>query len=81
MSRRKDVDWNIPEKELTWEQASVAVLMDLRDELKEISHSVSVLQCSNFIRIPKVLDRIARNTKPKAVTGKRFYAPKYRRKG
>lgn len=42
----------------------LAVLMDLRDELKALN---GVLQCPNFLAVPHKLERIARNTaKPKA---------------
>ena len=56
----------------TWEQAGIAVLMDLRDELKElvrtnreIDNSLRALRCRNFLRIPAKLDRIGRNTEKK----------------
>lgn len=35
MARHKDGNWNIPDKVENYEQASLAVLMDIRDELKE----------------------------------------------
>jgi hypothetical protein len=37
----------------------LAVLMDIRDELKRINN---VLNCSNCLAIPRKLDRIAANT-------------------
>lgn len=40
MARKKDVSWNIPEKEVQYEHATLAVLMDIRDELKEIKQSL-----------------------------------------
>jgi hypothetical protein len=65
--RYRDSNWNIPEgKDLTWEHASVAVLMDLRDELKGlrqlILRMVNILECPNFTAIPSKLDRITVNT-------------------
>ena len=41
MARFKDSNWNLTQisggKIETWEQAQIAVLMDLRDELKELN--------------------------------------------
>lgn len=71
--RKKDVNWapadqagNLP----TWERVNLAVLMDIRDELKLVTAELhcmnNVIQCSNFIAIPQILRRISRNTaKPK----------------
>lgn len=52
--RRKDVSWNVGETDgsITWERATVAVLMDIRDELKRLN---SLLYCSNFTGIPTTL--------------------------
>jgi hypothetical protein len=61
--RRKDVVWDLPESGIDWDHVRVALLMDIRDELKRIN---SVLHCSNCLAIPQKLDRIAANThKPK----------------
>ena len=66
--RRKDVDWAVAnEAGELWSNVRhgcmLAVLMDIRDELKRIS---AVLNCSNCLDIPRKLERIARNTsKPK----------------
>lgn len=63
MARHKDEYWNLSEPIKTWEEVHVAVLMDIRDELKDLNR---LLHCENFKRIPFVLDRIRRNTvKPK----------------
>ena len=35
MTRHKDSNWNLPNKVENYEQAHLAVLMDIRDELKE----------------------------------------------
>jgi len=72
--RFKDLDWDLAEKDTgnigTWEKVQIAVLMDIRDELRIISRKLSPLECSNFLAIPHTLKRISRNTakprKPKA---------------
>jgi len=43
----------------TWERIEIAVLLDLRDELRKLN---ALLACPNFIVIPQKLARIARNT-------------------
>ena len=68
MARHKNGDWNLGEKAsdgLTWEQASIAVLMDIRDELQRLNR---VICCSNFIGMPFTLRRIEENTKKRART-------------
>jgi hypothetical protein len=60
-TRRKDVHWCI-EEPMSFEKATLAVLMDMRDELKAINR---VLGCSNFLRIPWTIDAIVENTKPR----------------
>ncbi len=59
MGRHKDANWTIPDSVTTFEQASLAVLMDIRDELKRLN---SIIGCPRFISIPKTLDSIKRNT-------------------
>lgn len=59
MARHKDTNWNLPDRVETWEQAQVALLMDIRSELKALN---STLSCYNFLRIPRVLDSIRKNT-------------------
>lgn len=59
MARYKDSDWNLPDS-LSWGQVEVAVLMDIRDELKRLN---SLLRCPNFIGIPFRLEQIVKNTK------------------
>lgn len=46
----------------TWDQVSVAVLMDIRHELQRLNN---VFQCANFLAIPAKLDRIDTNTRKK----------------
>lgn len=57
MARRKDVNWNIPEGTPTTNEAMLAVMMDLRDELKKLN---TLLHCWRFIEIPSTLKRIDR---------------------
>lgn len=59
MARHKDANWTLPETLEDWQQAQLAVLMDIRDELKRMN---AVIQCSNFIAVPSILRRISTNT-------------------
>lgn len=64
--RRKDVEWLLPEpgQNVSFEAAQLAVLMDIRDELKRIN---GILHYSNFLEIPGILRKIRANTnKPRA---------------
>lgn len=64
MARHKDGDWKLPEGRLeTWEQVNSAILMDIRDELKQLN---AVFACHNAQRIPFVLDQIQKNTRKPA---------------
>lgn len=60
-TRKKNVDWVIAgvDGTITWSGATVAVLMDIRDELKTLNQ---LLACPNFIAIPRKLDSIISNT-------------------
>lgn len=71
MRKTKDWEWTHgPEASGTYcyDGAHLAVLMDIRDELKSLN---AVLHCHNFMDIPHKLERIKRNTarkrKPKTV--------------
>lgn len=58
--RAKDRDWTIRKGENglhSMEGAQLAVLQDLRDELKKLN---TLLACPNFIGIPKTLRDIKR---------------------
>jgi hypothetical protein len=60
-TRHRDRQWNVGEtvNGWNWEQGKLAVLMDIRDELKRLN---GLLHCQNFIEIPYRLDAIRRNT-------------------
>lgn len=63
MARNKDLNWSCGVPPCSNDDAQLAVLMDIRDELKRLN---SVMNCQNTLRIPGVLDQIAANTrKPK----------------
>ena len=60
--RHKDVDWAVGDEHgavPTWKRAGIAVLMDIRDELKRLNRAI---YCPNFVAIPRVLRRISANT-------------------
>ncbi len=63
MPRHKDTEWALPEhgngKFIGYDGAQLAVMMDIRDELKKLNR---VFECYNFVRIPRILDRISANT-------------------
>ena len=58
MARHKDTNWSVPETASVYE-AQLAVLMDIRDELKTLN---LLLHCDNFQRIPRYLKAIEKNT-------------------
>lgn len=66
MRQFKDVEWDLANNVGnigTWQNVEVAVLMDIRDELKRIN---AALYCGNTLNIPNLLRQIERNTrKPK----------------
>jgi len=58
MARHKDVDWNLHEHNpVGWESVNAALLMDIRDELKELN---SHLRCYRIQRMFATLERIDR---------------------
>lgn len=74
--RGSNAVWDIygTQKETTWEKVPIAVLMDIREALKGITAELrmmrhmqaSVYECHRFLKMPLVLDKIAKNTtKPK----------------
>jgi hypothetical protein len=50
MARHKSVDWKLPDGIQDWEQVSVAVLMDVRDEIAAVRR---LLEC---YRVSRALD-------------------------
>lgn len=40
MARYAKRSWDLPDKSLTWEHAEIAILMDIRDELREIKQAL-----------------------------------------
>jgi len=64
MARFKNIDWNLPTKANggidSWNGVTAALLMDIRDELQVLNR---LLGCHNFLRVPRILDDIAANTK------------------
>lgn len=59
MARHRDGDWDLPD-DISWDKVPVAVLMDIRDELKTLNR---LLRCPNFLGMPHALDKIERNTR------------------
>ena len=67
MARHKNERWNLPEGTAnaeggtshSWNSIHTALLMDIRDELQALNR---ILNCSNFLAIPRHLRRIARQT-------------------
>jgi hypothetical protein len=60
--RKKDVDWLVADEGgtvPTWERVNLAVLMDIRDELKRLN---AAIYCRDFLAIPSTLRRISANT-------------------
>ena len=56
MARKKNREWNCGElSDTTFDQAQLAVLMDIRDELQELN---ATLNCWRFQEMPTVLKRI-----------------------
>lgn len=65
MARHKDANWNLPGPRVeSWTQASVAVLMDIRDELKSLNANMrelnSTLSCYRVRRMSDDINRIDR---------------------
>lgn len=63
MAHYRNIDWKLPDLRIeTWEQVSVSVLMDIREELRTLNR---LLNCPKFTSIPRKLDAISRNTAKK----------------
>lgn len=66
-----DVEWEVLDadgKIWTWARVSVAVLMDIRRELKRLN---AAIYCPNFQEIPYRLRKIEGNTRRKKKRAKR----------
>jgi hypothetical protein len=61
--RFANVEWELPRgsdgRIQTWDAVKIAVLMDIREELRAIR---ARLDCQSTLGIPRQLERIARNT-------------------
>lgn len=59
MARHKDANWALLDKITTWDEAIVSVLMDIRDELKELNSRTNqnTLTIQNQERAINRLDR------------------------
>jgi len=64
-TRHKNAKWSLTEKPTT-DLAMLGLLMDLRDELQSIgmqnARLLNILECKNFLNVPRTLRTIARNT-------------------
>jgi hypothetical protein len=60
---RANENWDLPEfPDFLWDHVKVALLMDIRTELRAIREHTAPLVCSNARHIPALLRRIARHT-------------------
>jgi len=68
MGRFKNANWTVneavgnPNSAENVHEATLAVLMDLRDEMQALNR---VFACQNFLRVPRTLDQIRKNTTKK----------------
>lgn len=64
-TRKKNINWTIktnPNGTTPEQDAHLAVLMDIRDELQALNR---VFGCQNFLEVPRILREIRRNTTKK----------------
>ena len=64
MARHKDANWNLSDP-IRWDQVPMALLMDIRDELRAVRNALDPLHrlnCPDFLRIPRTLGAIKTNT-------------------
>lgn len=62
MSVPRNIEWTIQKGlggNYSYDQAQLAVLMDIRDELRKLNR---LLGCQNFVEVPTILRGIRRNT-------------------
>jgi len=67
---KRNIDWMVADQDgsiPSWERVSIAVLMDIRSELRTLNR---LLACPNFIGIPVTLRSIRKNTAPKRKAAK-----------
>jgi hypothetical protein len=66
VARLKDFNWNMRGSEGSGPKPADCVtanlLMDIRDELKELNETLRVLRCRDFLLIPATLRGIRANT-------------------
>lgn len=72
MARHKNANWSLHDPAGSWNEAHIAVLMDIRDELQALNR---IIGCANFLAIPMILRDISSNTK-KPKLKKRLVAKK-----
>jgi len=59
MARHANVSWSLPEKITTYDLVQVAVLMDIRDEIKILRRTIeSAVQCPNTIAAVVALKKL-----------------------
>lgn len=71
-TRKRNRNWTIytnRDGSTPTDDAHLAVLMDIRDELQRLNR---LLHCENFTGIPFVLHRIRKNTAPKRAPRKKL---------
>jgi hypothetical protein len=64
MAQFKNVNWDLP-AHASYDRAKLAVLMDIRDELRQLN---AVFKCHNCLAIPNILRQIRSNTAKKKRT-------------
>ena len=62
MANQRNLEWALPEGALTYKAAQLAVLMDIRSELRTLN---AVFRCVNFTNLTTIVGRIETNTRPK----------------
>lgn len=72
--RRKNVNWQLPVVNnstgaISNDDAHLAVLMDIRDELQSLN---KLFGCYNFQSIPRELRKLVYNSKPRRLTRKQL---------
>ena len=65
MGHFKNANWDLsdntdPKRIASWQHVQIAVLMDIRDELKALNQ---VFRCPRFLELPNTLKAIEKNTR------------------